>query len=289
MNEFPMSQCRESVAELHPSELTSQTSGARKFKVSYEDLVSPSVMGANRFVTYALEVFNARGRSAGLSNQVRVPLAPTLPAPVDLRAEVTPDGVVLHWTGVSRQQLSADLQNFEVRYRVYRRVAGQQDYSMIDEIALNGPERAVPDNSFEWEQTYEYKVTSVTLLPQAAGRPQTEVEGDDSPIARVKVHDVFPPAQPVGLQAVFSGVGQKPFIDLSWDPNSESDLQGYLVFRKEGDKVSQLNKDPVRAPAFRDDNVQAGQKYTYYIQAVDVRGNASPPSPEASETVPEKF
>jgi hypothetical protein len=289
-DEFPMTDCREVVKQLSASEMTSQITPGQNPKVSYEDVVSPQQMGPNRFVSYAVEVFNDRGRSAGLSNQVRLPLAPTLPAPLDLSAEVTPEGVVLHWTGTPRSALPPDTQKLEFRYRIYRRVTGQVNYSMVEEVPLDGPDYAVPDKSFEWGQTYEYKVASVTILPQGAGKTPVEVEGDDSPIVRVVVQDIFPPARPTGLQAVFSGVGQKPFIDLSWDPNSESDLQGYIVYRHEDDHPAvALNQEPVRAPSYRDENVQPGHTYTYSVQAVDVRGNASPRSVEASETVPEKF
>ena len=38
---------------------------------------------------------------------------------------------------------------------------------------------------------------------------------------------------PTGLQAVFSGVGQAPFIDLVWSPDTEADLAGYNIFRHE--------------------------------------------------------
>ena len=59
------------------------------------------------------------------------------------------------------------------------------------------------------------------------------VEGDDSPTAKVFANDVFPPAVPSGLQAVYSGEGQKPFIDLLWAPDTEGDLAGYNVYRRE--------------------------------------------------------
>ncbi len=48
------------------------------------------------FATYAVQAFNDRGRAAGLSNQVEVPLAPTLPPPSDLRAEVDRRGRSAH-------------------------------------------------------------------------------------------------------------------------------------------------------------------------------------------------
>jgi hypothetical protein len=42
----------------------------------------------------------------------------------------------------------------------------------------------------------------------------------------------------------------------------------------------------VNTPAFRDSNVVPGHSYFYSISAVDVRGNESSRSEEASETVP---
>ncbi len=69
-------------------------------------------------------------------------------------------------------------------------------------------------------------------MPQP-GKPEVEVEGDDTPVVVVFAHDVFPPAVPTGLQAVFSGVGQAPFVDLVWSPDTEADLAGYNIFRHE--------------------------------------------------------
>jgi fibronectin type 3 domain-containing protein len=89
------------------------------------------------------------------------------------------------------------------------------------------------------------------------------------------------------LQAVFSGVGQAPFIDLVWSPDTESDLAGYNLFRRrEGEQPVKLNSDPVKSPAYRDTNVQPGKKYFYSVSAVDERGNESVRSEEASEQVP---
>jgi fibronectin type 3 domain-containing protein len=91
----------------------------------------------------------------------------------------------------------------------------------------------------------------------------------------------------VGLQAVFSGEGQKPFIDLIWAPVTNADLAGYNVFRREGDGVAaKLNRELVKSPAYRDSEVTAGKTYTYSVSAVDVRGNESGKSEDTSEAVP---
>ncbi len=108
------------------------------------------------------------------------------------------------------------------------------------------------DQTFEWEKHYDYRATVVTVVA-AAGKPEVEVEGDDTPVVVVFAHDVFPPAVPTGVQAVFSGVGQAPFIDLVWSPDTEADLAGYNIFRhQEGEQPVKLNSDLVKSPAYRD-------------------------------------
>ncbi|HEX3102951.1 MAG TPA: fibronectin type III domain-containing protein, partial [Terriglobales bacterium] len=141
------------------------------------------------------------------------------------------------------------------------------------------------DSGFEWEKTYDYRVTVVTVVNRPGGPEQ--VEGDDSSPIRVVAHDVFPPATPTGLQAVFSGPGQKPFIDLIWAENSENDLAGYNIYRRDaGGEPLKVNTDLVKTPAFRDSNVVPGHEYFYSVSAVDAHGNESPRSEEATESVP---
>jgi fibronectin type 3 domain-containing protein len=127
-------------------------------------------------------------------------------------------------------------------------------------------------------------VTSI----HSPGKPEIQFEGADTPPIKVFAHDVFPPAIPSGLQAAFSGAGQQPFIDLVWAPDTDADLAGYNVYRHEaGGESRKINKELVKTPAFRDSNVVAGHTYFYSVTAVDVRGNESEHSAEASEKVPE--
>jgi fibronectin type 3 domain-containing protein len=93
---------------------------------------------------------------------------------------------------------------------------------------------------------------------------------------------------PSGLQAVFSGPGQTPFIDLIWAPVTDVDLDGYNVYRREegGGPAVKLNAEPVKAPAYRDTTVISRKHYLYSVSAVDVRGNESARSEEAAESTP---
>jgi hypothetical protein len=234
-------------------------------------------------VTYAVEVLNRDGRGSGLSNRVHVPAVPTFPPPADPAVELTGDGVVVTWTSAGATTSVPSVQH---RYRIYRRDEGAGKDAVAGEVAAGeaGPARFV-DSSFEWEKSYLYRITAVSVVTQPGGNVQ--VEGEDGPALRVVAHDVFPPAVPTGLQAVASGEGQKPFVDLIWAPVTNADLAGYNVYRHEANgAAAKLNSELVKSPAYRDGAVVAGTMYVYSVSAVDVRGNESARSEDASEQVP---
>jgi hypothetical protein len=172
-------------------------------------------------------------------------------------------------------------------YRVYRRDSATRAESVAGEVELkDATPPGLLDQSFEWEKTYDYRLTVVTVVGTDKASEQ-QVEGEDTPAVTVVAHDIFPPAVPAGLQAVFSGPGQKPFIDLIWAPDTEPDLAGYNVYRHEQDgQPVKLNSELVKTPTFRDTEVAAGHQYSYSVSAVDLRGNESSRSEEASEAVP---
>lgn len=267
---------------------------------TYIDTLPASAQSQNpdAEITYAVEVLNRNARGAGVSDRVRVPAIATMPAPNDLAATLTGNGVLLTWTGNSEPPARPGVEH---RYRIYRRSeipgpdntddksSGQKKEKEKDTIAGEVPVgEAGPAHlldSIEWEQTYRYWITAVTIIR----RPGTEVqiEGDDSRVVRVVAHDVFPPSVPAGLQAAYSGEGQKPFIDLIWAPVTNADLAGYNVYRSEAHGTAiKLNSELVKSPSYRDSDVSSGKTYVYSVSAVDIRGNESARSDETSETVP---
>jgi hypothetical protein len=172
-------------------------------------------------------------------------------------------------------------------FRVYRRPEGGQQQILAGELpAGSEPNLTLTDSSIEWEKTYDYRAEMVSVIAQE-NKPDVLIEGDDSPEIKVFAHDVFPPAVPSGLQAVFSGPGQQLFIDLIWAPVADVDLDGYNVYRhEEGAAPVKVNAEPVKTPAYRDTSVSSGKNYFYSVSAVDVRGNESARSEDASEAVP---
>ena len=274
---------------------------------SYTDTLTPSVQSdsPDAELIYAVEVLNRNARGAGLSNRVRVPAIKTLPAPSDLSAKLTDDGVDLTWTSLAAPPTRPGV---EYRYRIYRRSESSDnetsnENAITDKSGNKNSSRNKDKNTIaaevpvgpagpthfldaiEWENTYRYSITPVTILVKPDS--QVQVEGEESNPVQVFAHDIFPPSVPAGLQAVYSGEGQKPFIDLIWAPVPSADLAGYNIYRSEASAAPiKLNSALVKTPSYRDAAVAAGRTYTYSVSAVDVRNNESQKSEEATETVP---
>lgn len=303
-----MAECGSPVGSVAPEQLPKTTSPNAREQETFVDRIPPDLID-QRFhdwtqpndsiasVTYAVEALNTSSRAAGLSNQVQVLLAPTIPPAKDFRAELTPTGVRLSWTG---ELLSLRPSRVNYVYRVYRRLEGTNVRTVIGSVARGfDPSPTLLDQTFAWEKHYQYWMNVVTEV-EAGHHPCTltngspgscpelaEIEGDDTPIQSVFTHDVFPPAIPTGLQAVFSGPGQQPFIDVIWAPDTDADLAGYNLYRHEpGAEPAKVNAEPVKTPSYRDAHVVSGKTYFYSVSAVDLRGNESRRSEETSEQVP---
>jgi hypothetical protein len=278
-----LSECGVPVGEV-PATSLHPTQSAQKGPATHTGTLPAEIESDNplAFATYAVEVLNREGRGAGLSNQVRVSTVRTLLPPRNFQARVTSPGVVLTWAAENPLEKSGAL-HYVVR--VYRRPEASEQQTIVGEAPLGG-EPSLTDSGIEWGKTYLYHAETVTVVDDP-NLPPLQVEGDDTPEMKVFADDVFPPAVPSNLQAVFSGPGQKPFIDLVWAPVSDVDLAGYNVYRHEerGAPVK-LNSEPLKTPAYRDTSVASGKTYFYSVSAIDGPGNESARSEEASEVVP---
>jgi hypothetical protein len=285
-------QCGTPVGEAAAQPISGAASSSKqKASRSYTDSLNGQLLSDDpaNFVTYAIEVLNADGRGAGLSNQVKVSLVRTLLAPREFAGRVTGQGVVLTWANDLQANgvpaiTSSTLQYL---YRVYRRQEGSPDEILAGQIAAGSePILTLTDSNIDWGKTYEYRAETVTVISRES-KPELQVDGDDTPEIKVVADDVFPPAVPAGLQAVASGPGQKTFVDLVWAPVTDVDLAGYNVYRhEEGAAPVKVNAAPVKTPAYRDASVVSGKSYVYAVSAVDLRGNESARSDEAGESVP---
>lgn len=260
---------------------------------TWTDTLPPALAaGAARPLVYCVELKNKRGQSAGLSNPADL-LAGAAPDPVEgFAAEVQKAGVVLHWNAAQQ----------DTAIRLRRKLLTPQSTTKPKEsLTAPPPETAEQDLLIEdtrqgraldqtarFGEAYEYQAQRVVRVMQAG--TTLEMDGAFSPPVRVDVQDVFPPAVPTGLVAVamLGENGAETAVDLSWHPDPEADVAGYVVYRREGDRAWERISpgESVVGPAFHDTHVQPGHTYHYAVIAVDRGGHESARSQEAEETVP---
>src|SRR5438067_1696069 len=85
----PLRECGIPLAKLS-FEKPSETQNRQKMQTSYTVELAPALQSQNPTVSvfYAINILNSYGRSAGLSNQVQLPAAPTVPPPNNFRAQL---------------------------------------------------------------------------------------------------------------------------------------------------------------------------------------------------------
>jgi hypothetical protein len=264
-----------------------------------DTLPTPLALGPPRALTYFVELVNPKGRSAGLSNSAETLAGEAPPAIENLTAEMRNDGVLLRWTPVANDsspvaiRLLRRLLSVPVKKSDQGQLAQppeQPEQTLFVEPAAHS-DRAL-DTSIRFGETYEYRAQRVARV--TIGGSTLELAGPLSLPLRIEAINIFPPSAPKGLEAVATAGenGSGPAIDLSWLPGTESDLAGYIVYRREKDasglaawqRISPAQ--PVVGPGYHDPNLQPGHTYTYAVTAIDRDGRESARSAEASDTVP---
>lgn len=257
-----------------------------------DELSSAQASGKPRALRYYLLLENERGRSAGPSNRAPV-VAGTAPATLNgLQAEMHKNGVHLRWT-----TLPGDETPVRLHRHLVTPAAGKNSTALlpveepleqnllVSEGALKG---SALDKAIHFGNVYEYQAQRVTRV--VVDGATVELAGALSAPVRISARNIFPPDAPQELVAVAATDEQgAQSIDLSWQPNTEADLAGYIVYRADvgGDWQRISPEAPVPGPAFRDAHVQPGHHYRYSVSAVDQSGHSSSRSVETTESTPE--
>ena len=261
---------------------------------SFAETLPPTLSSEEpRPLSYFVELSNSKGRSAGLSNPATV-LAGRAPGPVvGLKAALYRDGVVLSWTAdgerravrLQRKLLSAPEQKAHEGLLPPTPQPVEQNLM----VEATGENSHAIDKTVQFGEKYEYRAQRVSSVD--VNGSHLELLGELSPPVDVEVENVFPPTVPSGLAAVATaGQGDaSPSIDLSWQPDTEADLAGYIVYRREqGGEWQRISRPaPVVEPAFHDAQVEAGHTYQYAVSAVSKSGHESARSAETQESVPQ--
>ncbi|MGA8109961.1 MAG: fibronectin type III domain-containing protein [Acidobacteriaceae bacterium] len=247
-------------------------------------------------VNYFVELENHAGKTAGPSNAALVATgsAPAVMAGLHLSAQ--PAGVVLHWVPATPQagMVLRIRRTLSDPGRATGRGAGkasgnaapQEQQTLEVDLGRTDPGEAL-DHDALLDHVWKYQAERV--LRVEVDHHALEIAGEPSAAVTIDAKDVFPPAVPAGLVAVADG--QAHAIDLSWVPDTDPGLAGYVVYRRDlatGSAPERISAaQPIVPPSFTDAHVVPGHRYAYSVRAVDQDGNHSLSSGEVEEELPQ--
>ncbi|SDM26150.1 fibronectin type III domain-containing protein [Siphonobacter aquaeclarae] len=210
--------------------------------------------------TYRVAAMDAFGNPGYYSQPATLTLKDITPpaAPANLIAVRNNRDVRLSW----RPSRSADCKG----YSLYRKASLHDTYMKISTLAQK--DTVYVDRQPTEGAGYYYYLEAEDV----AGNRQSTM-----PVS-VTLADLTPPAMPAGLTAR-TDTGK---IVLSWKPNTEKDLEGYLVYRAlkdDPDNYAQLFRLPQKATTFLDTLPKTHRnRFFYRVTALDKQRNESAPA-----------
>ncbi len=239
-------------------------------KLVYEDTPPPfrSASGRPVRLTYSVVTEGVVAKSDFSNLATVVPLPVAVP-PTGVTADARPEGIVLKWS-TPTTSATGDATPVIVGYNIFR-----------DSDDLDKPINATPvkETSFTDTPTYDehtYRITAVA----SAGPPR--IQSDPSPPVSTTFKDLVPPPAPASVTALV----ETRVVRLIWDAVDAPDLDGYNVYRTEGDARLKLTPHPARQTHFGDESIEMGVTYFYSVTVVDKNGNESAPTNSEPILVP---
>jgi len=215
---------------------------------------------------YAVRGISGGGKRGKLSKPVRIhnidpPLRPT-----GLRSASGDGFIELFW------EEPEDMRE-EASYNIYR----AEEAPVFDWEPKNlSPieETYYADGPLENGVTYIYEVRAVIHEKGYA-----RVEGPGAVKTSVPA-DTIAPAAPEGVSAVWTNDG----VSIHWFKNQESDLAGYIVYRRRSGmgRFTELFYTPITETRYIDKTARPGVEYEYAVRAFDT---SSPPNGSAFSDV----
>ncbi len=155
-------------------------------------------------------------------------------------------------------------------YTIYRGFKARGDDMAKLTGPLISPDTVVyTDETVEEGMAYFYRLTA------------TDTSGNESTgsvIVSLQPPDFTPPAAPTALKIA----KRDRAVALSWNPNTEKDLNGYNIYRgSTPEAINRINSSPVDPGMleYLDAGMVSGEKYYYAISAIDQTMNESPLTP----------
>ena len=227
-------------------------------------------LGAPRLLAYRVELRNAAGKSAGMSEPAYA-AAGAAPAAVEgLAAQGSRLGAVLSWAAAGRDSGTLYVR----RQEPARSGKGGEVLLRFDPASPVRGQRLLDTSAAE---DVAYRYSAYREQRSTLGGRTLVVRSEESAPVEFTLRDVFPPPAPTDVTAAaVPGDNDAYAVDLIWAPVDDPELVGYNVYRELlGGSREKLTEKPVAQPAFHDATAQPGVGYRWTVTAVDHKGNES--------------
>lgn len=189
--------------------------------------------------------------------------------PIDLFLFKASDGeIVIEWRKNSERDFS--------HYNIYRAINDTASFAYLKKSTYN----YFFDDSLFYDSIYYYKVTAVDRY---------NTESAFSSVISAKPINRYKPGAPRLVEINARNWLGKIYVHLSWEPNFETDVKRYFIYRSESENFTMDSSllAGIANNIFYDDtsSMQIGKNYFYKITAVDNGGIESTASSEVSDLI----
>lgn len=235
--------------------------------------------GQDARIRYAVRFVNNSGQKAAFSNFLLIePTSKVADKPSELNAEYAETNIKLRWKSPEANVDGSKPANI-LGFNLYK-LSGNNSFKLVNSTPISNSEFL--DTDFQFGVTYKFFVRTVSI-----GNNGEPVESLNSNTVEVSPVDIFAPSAPSALTIAAAPNNLSIFFAI----NPETDIKGYRVFRSTNPNLVKtqwinLTPDLITSNTFKDNNVESGKTYFYFVQAVDQSGNVSEASEIVSETAP---
>jgi hypothetical protein len=196
--------------------------------------------------------------------------------PTDVVATVFADRIEVKWNPPVKNRDQSTPPNLD-GYNIYRSEEKGETRRLNAKLLK---EEKYDDKDFDYGKVYTYVIRASATVTSPF------LESEDSEEIEILPKDTFAPDPPKGLISV---AGQN-VLSITWDSNTEDDVDGYRVWRREEGMAEfrLLTPDLIKENAYNDKSVEKGTTYVYFVTALDISGNESPRSETISDKIRER-
>ncbi|MBZ4660429.1 MAG: hypothetical protein JG766_2352 [Desulfacinum sp.] len=186
-----------------------------------------------------------------LSSPVRILMREPPAALKNVRGAAEPRGILVRWEAPSGKQAPGET---STRFSVERREAGGS-WEPASPEPVQG--NSFLDTGVLPEGMYEYRVRPFVRVLDA------RIHGPWTPSEPVKAPPKITPPPPESVWAIPT----EKALEIYWT-ESLVPVEGYHVYRKDGETITRLTVDPIAAPPYADTKAQPNKVYLYAVSAV---------------------